>query len=201
MCMKSTITIGALLWSVMSAIPATGQQYDARRDGDIVQLEDRKNQIVVSVVTSVGNMAYEMKVKGHNVLRFPFRTVADFKARPVGMHGIPLMAPWANRLDEQAFHANGRRYTFDMQLGNVTGAIPIHGFMSRTDRWQVIEVEHDDRAAWSTSRLEAYKQPSWMRQWPFAHTIEMTYRLQDGVLEVLTKVTNHAVEPMPLSLG
>jgi aldose 1-epimerase len=40
-----------------------------------------------------------------------------------------------------------------------------------------------------------------MKQWPFAHTIDMTYRLQDGVLEVLTKVTNHAIEPMPVSLG
>jgi len=47
MCMKSTITIGALLWGVVSAIPATGQQYDARRDGDIVHLEDRTKQIVV----------------------------------------------------------------------------------------------------------------------------------------------------------
>jgi galactose mutarotase-like enzyme len=36
-----------------------------------------------------------------------------------------------------------------------------------------------------------------MKQWPFAHTIDVTYRLQDGTLEVLTKVTNHATEPMP----
>jgi aldose 1-epimerase len=40
-----------------------------------------------------------------------------------------------------------------------------------------------------------------MKQWPFAHTIDVSYRLQDGTLEVLTKVTNHAVEPMPVSLG
>ena len=40
-----------------------------------------------------------------------------------------------------------------------------------------------------------------MKQWPFAHTIDVTYRLQDGTLEVLTKVTNHATEPMPVSLG
>ena len=40
-----------------------------------------------------------------------------------------------------------------------------------------------------------------MRQWPFAHTIEMTYRLEGGVLEVRTTVTNHAVEPMPVALG
>lgn len=187
--------------SCAAAVPARAQQYDARRNGDIVRLEDTRTQTVVSIITSVGNMAYEMRVKGHNVLRFPFASIDDFRAKPTGLHGIPLLAPWANRLDEQAFYANGRRYAFDMELGNVSGAIPIHGFMSRTDRWQVVEVKHDGKAAWATSRLETHRQPSWMKQWPFAHTIDMTYRLQDGVLEVLTKVTNHAIEPMPVSLG
>ena len=62
--------------------------------------------------------------------------------------------------------------------------------MSRTDQWQVIDVKADGKAAWVTSRLDTSKQPDWMKQWPFAHTIDMTYRLQDGTLEVLTKVTN-----------
>jgi len=175
--------------------------YDARHTGDVVRLEDRKHQVVVSILTSVGNMAYEMTVNGQNILRFPFATVDEFKTRPMGMHGIPLMAPWANRLDEQAFYANGKRYPFDMELGNVRGAIPMHGFMSQTDRWKVVEVRQDGKAAWVTSRLEAFRQPSWMKQWPFAHTIEMTYRLADGELEVRTAITNHSSEPMPVSIG
>jgi aldose 1-epimerase len=146
-------------------------------------------------------MAYEMKVKGHNVLRFPFKSIDEFSAKPTGLHGIPLLAPWANRLDEQAFYANGKRYPFDMKLGNVNGAIPIHGFMSRTDQWQVLDVKSDGKAAWVTSRLDTSKQADWMKQWPFAHTIDVTYRLQDGTLEVLTKITNNAAEPMPVSIG
>jgi aldose 1-epimerase len=195
------LVTGILLWGVVMAAPAMAQRYDARRNGDIVQLEDKASQTVVSIITSVGNMAYEMSVKGHNVLRFPFASIADYKSKPPSRHGIPLLAPWGNRLDEQAFYANGKRYAFDMTLGNITGAIPIHGFMSLTDQWQVVELKHDGKAAWLTSRLDAYKQPSWMRQWPFAHTIEMTYRLQGGVLEVNTKVINHSIEPMPVALG
>lgn len=98
--------------------------HESRRTGDIVRLEDRAHQVVVSILASVGNMAYEMNVKGHDILRFPFASVEAFTARPAGLHGIPLLAPWANRLDEQAFHANGTRYPFDMQLGNVNGATP-----------------------------------------------------------------------------
>jgi aldose 1-epimerase len=200
MTMKCLFSLGVVLASVAAAIPAEAQ-YAAKRNGDIVQLEDQKNQTVVSIITSVGMMAYEMKVKGQNVLRFPVASIDEFRAKPAGLHGIPLLAPWANRLDEQAFYANGKRYPFDMELGNVSGAIPIHGFMTRTDQWQVLEAKSDGKAAWVTSRLDAYKQPMWMKQWPFAHTIDVTYRLQDGTLEVLTKVTNHAIEPMPVSLG
>ena len=198
--MQRAVTLAVMLVALVAAIPAEAQQYAARRNGDIVQLEDQKNQIVVSIITSVGMIAYDMKVKGQAVLRGP-ASIDEFRAKPAGLPGIPLLAPWANRLDEQAFYANGKRYPFDMELGNVNGAIPIHGFMTRTDQWQVVEAKADGKAAWVSARLDAYKQPAWMKQWPFAHTMDVTYRLQDGTLEVLTKVTNHATEPMPVSLG
>lgn len=66
-----------------------------------------------------------MKVRGQEILRWPYASLEDFKARPA-MSGIPFVGPWANRLDEQAFYANGKKYVFDMALGNVRGAIPIH---------------------------------------------------------------------------
>src|SRR5580765_1151261 len=176
MMLKRSFAAAAFLTTMAVSMPAHAQQYSARRNGDIVTLEDTKNQTVVSIITSVGNMAYEMKVKGQNVLRFPFASIDEFKAKPNGLHGIPLLAPWANRLDEQAFYANGKRYAFDMQLGNVTGAIPIHGFLQRTDQWQVVEVKQDANAAWVTSRLDFYKQPMWMKHFPFVDAIEMTYR-------------------------
>jgi aldose 1-epimerase len=197
--MKRVLTLVVVLASVVAAVPAEAQ-YAATRDGDIVQLEDQKNQIVVSIITSVGMIAYDMKVKGQAVLRGP-ASIDEFRAKPAGLPGIPLLAPWANRLDEQAFYANGKRYAFDMELGNVNGAIPIHGFMTRTDQWQVAEMKADGKAAWVSARLDTSKQAAWMKQWPFAHTIDVTYRLQDGTLEVLTKVTNNAAEPMPVSLG
>ena len=64
-----------------------------------------------------------------------------------------------------------------------------------------MEVKADAGSAWATSRLDFYKQPQWMKQWPFAHTIEITHRLRDGVLEVETRITNLSTEPMPLAVG
>src|SRR5688572_1769485 len=121
------------------ASSSTAQQYTARQNGDVVELQDTKNQTTVSIVPSVGNIAFAMKVKGHDILRWPFASVEEFKAKPA-MQGIPFMGPWANRLDEQAFYANGRRYALDMDLGNIRGgAIPIHGFLTTNDQWKVVE--------------------------------------------------------------
>jgi aldose 1-epimerase len=180
--------------------PRAAIGYSAQQIGDIVQLHDPTAQTVVSIVPSVGNVAFEMKVKGHNVLRWPYASVEEFRARPA-LSGIPFLGPWANRLDEQAFYANGRKYAFDLSLGNIRGTIPIHGFLSATDAWRVIAVTADDQSARVTSRLEFFRNPLWMKQWPFAHAIEMTHTLQGGVLEVRTAITNMSSDPMPVAIG
>jgi aldose 1-epimerase len=175
-------------------------QYSVEREGQVVRLRDAAAQTSVTIVPAAGNQAIEMMVKGQNVFRFPAASLEEFLKRP-GMAGIPFLGPWANRLDEQAFYANGKKYTFNMGLGNVRGNIPIHGFLTSTSEWKVIEARADDKAAWVPSRLEFWRQPSWMAQWPFAHTIEMTYRLQGGVLEVRTRIENLSSEPMPVAIG
>ena len=157
-------------------------RYSAKQTGDVVQLRDAQTDTTVSVMTTVSN-AYEMVVKGQNVIRIPFATVDDFRARP-GLNGIPLLAPFANRLDETAFYANGKKYNLDMELGNVRGPIPIHGYLSNAKDWKMVEAKADGKAAWVTNRLDFYRNPQWMQQFPFAHTLEMMYRLADGILEV-----------------
>jgi aldose 1-epimerase len=185
----------------LSSSAGAGAQapYSAERTGDVVQLQDTKAGIVVPVITTMSN-AYEMVVKSQQVIRKTFAEVADFRARP-GLNGVPLLAPFANRLDEQAFYANGKKYSFDMGLGNVRGTIPIHGFLAGAKDWRLVEAKADARAAWVTNTLDFYRNPQWMKQFPFAHTITMTFRLQDGALEVRTRIDNLSIEPMPVAIG
>jgi galactose mutarotase-like enzyme len=89
------------LSSLASGVPAFAQQYVARQTNDVVRLEDTTNQTVVSLIPSVGNIAYAFTVKGHNVLRWPYASVEDFKAKP-GLSALPFLGPWMGRLDEQA---------------------------------------------------------------------------------------------------
>src|SRR2546430_5646044 len=133
---------------VMSLALAAAR-YSVASAPERVELRDSTTGTVVAINPSVGNIAFSMTVKGHEILWWT----------PGQMSGIPFLGPWANRLDEQAFWANGKRYPFDMSLGNVRGAIPIHGFLSTTDRWRVIEAKADQNSAWLTSRLEFFKEP------------------------------------------
>jgi len=198
--MKLARHVCLIVVALAAAAPARAQRYSAVQQGEVVTLADRTADTVVTIVPSVGNIAVEMKIKGHNVLRYPQGSLEEFKARP-GATGIPFMGPWANRLDEQAFYANGRRHAFDMGLGNVRGEVPLHGFVTTTNLWRVTSVTATAGNASVTSRLEFYRQPAWMRQWPYAHAIDMTYRLADGMLEVATAITNLSDEPMPVAIG
>jgi len=179
------------------------ESYSATVDSDVVRLEDRDAAIRLTIVPRAGNMATSMTVRGQEILYCPFPSTAALLAEPK-MCGIPFLGPFANRLDERAFYANGRRYALDPDLGNLrelAPGIPIHGFLTTTPHWLLVETGADASSAWATSRLDFFRRPEWIKQFPFAHTIAMTYRLTDGVLEVTTTIVNLSADPMPVSIG
>jgi len=116
------------------------------------------------------------------------------------LDGIPLVAPWANRIDGLEYFANGRKYVLNPALENLridANGLPIHGLLLFTDAWKL--VRQDARSV--TSRIEFWRRPEWMAQFPFAHAIEITHRIRDGALEIETAVENFSDEPMPLCVG
>jgi aldose 1-epimerase len=185
-------------------LTAYAKNYTAEQTSDhgvsIVRLKDAAHGVQVSVAPSIGNRVYEMKVHGKDILYSPFANAAEFQQRP-RQGGLPFLAPWADILNDQGFWANGKHYSFNMTLGNVSGERPIHGLLIISPHWQVTEVGADSKSAHVTSRLQFWKYPDMMAQWPFAHEYEITYKPANGVLEVKTTVTNLSTEPMPLVLG
>ena len=201
--MKFAVPVFAsFLWTISVAMAAPNYTAQETQDHGIavVRLADAAKGVEVGIVPSVGNVAYEMNVHGQNILYFPYADVAEFQQKP-GLAGIPFLAPWGNRLDQQAFWANGKKYAFDMSLGNVHGAIPIHGLLNASRYWHVTEVKADAHSARVTSKLEFWKYAELMKQWPFAHDYEMTYSLADGELQVSITVNNLGSEPMPLAIA
>ena len=195
--------------ALLAALPLMTEaaNYTAQRvtvDGiEVVRLTDASHKAQVSIAPTLGNNAYEFLVNGKNAMWFPVSNLAEFKAKPT-FSGNPFLAPWANRLDHDGFYANGKHYTLNPHLNNYRrdGAKqPIHGLLSYASEWKVTNVSADAKGAEVTSRLEFWRYPDFMAQFPFAHTIDMTYRLREGVLEVETSIENHSAETMPVSVA
>jgi len=181
--------------------------YTAQRvtvDGiEVIRLGDEFHKAQVSIAPSLGDNAYEFLVNGKNIMWFPQSSLAEYKAKPT-FSGNPILAPWANRLDHDGFFANGKHYTLNPLLNNFRrdGAKqPIHGLITYAPEWKVAKMTADAKGAEVTCRLEFWRYPDYMAQFPFAHTLQVTHRLRDGVLEVETEIENHATESMPVSIG
>ena len=65
----------------------------------------------------------------------------------------------------------------------------------------MIALKADEHGAEATAQLEFWRHPDWMAQFPFAHTLTMTHRLRDGVLEIETRIENLSDDSMPVSVG
>ncbi len=159
-----------------------------------VRIKDPQRDMEAVIDVSFGNNASSFTVHGKNLFwtpeGWPKRTLA----------GNPLLAPWANRLDQDAFYANGKKYTLNPGLNNFgrdENGHPIHGLLAFSPYWEVVSRKDNE----VTSRLEFWRYPDLMAQFPFAHTMEMTYRLTGGALEIRTRVENLGKEPMPLAIG
>jgi len=196
-----------LAWVLLIPVMSEAANYSARKssaDGiEIVQLTDRDHATEVSIVPSIGNIAYAMTVHGKNVLWSPFKSLTEMRSKPA-LCGVPFLAPWANRLDQDALYANGKKYLLNPELGNIRrdgNQKPIHGLLLFSPYWKVTKLEADGKSARVTSRLEFWRYPELMAQFPFAHSIEMTHTLAGGTLEVETVVENQGSETMPVGVG
>ena len=197
----------SLAWALLLPTVSEAANYIATKavaDGfEIVRLADAAHATEVLIVPSIGNIAYAMTVRGKNILWFPFKSLPEMKSKPV-LCGVPFLEPWANRLDQDAFYANGKKYLLNPGLANIRrdpNNRPIHGLLMFSPYWKVTKIESDDHSARVTSRLEFWRYPDLMAQFPFAHSVEMTYRLAGGALEVETLLENQSSDPMPVGIG
>ena len=181
------IFVGLLFVGQLRAANYTAEKISAE-GGEAVRLGDAAKGVVVSISPGAGNKIYALSVHGKEIL---------------ASGGIPFLAPWANRLDQDAFWANGKKYILNPGLNAVrydNNHLPIHGLLDKAV-WTVTGLKANKDHAEVTAELQFWRHPDWMAQFPFAHKITMTHRLHEGVLEVETKIDNLSDDAMPISVG
>jgi aldose 1-epimerase len=164
-------------------------------------LLDSKLHMDVGIAPDIGNLAYQFKVKGKDVL-IPVESFKDYLDKHTFGWGSPFLAPWANRIDREYYYFEGMKYLLNDSLGNIIRddfKQSLHGLLVFEARWKVVKTGSSNlEGAFLVSRLEFYKYPDLMAQFPFAQVYEMTYRLKEGKLECATRVSNVGNSDLPV---
>jgi len=113
--------------------------------------------------------------------------------------GVPLLYPWANRLDGLHYRAGGRDVVLDVHsplLHFDANGLPIHGVPWSLLAWETVELRRDylaGRFDWGRDELSAV--------FPFPHRLDMSATLRPDALTLEMVVTAGVEGPVPVSFG
>jgi aldose 1-epimerase len=113
--------------------------------------------------------------------------------------GIPLLYPWANRLDGSRYCAAGREVRLDPSspMLHFDGrGLPMHGVPWSRLAWELIGSQRDRL----TARLE-WSRKDLLDIFPFPHRIELTATLSVEALTLETTLIAGSEGPVPVSFG
>jgi aldose 1-epimerase len=104
--------------------------------------------------------------------------------------GIPLLYPWANRLDAFEYSAAGKTVTLPHDLPVDPNGLPIHGAVPGQMRWD---------ASTAGSTLSARLEWTLLELFPYEHEGALEISVGPGELSITTSV--RATDPTPVSFG
>jgi galactose mutarotase-like enzyme len=118
----------------------------------------------------------------------------DYRERGAAF-GIPLLAPWANRLDAPELDGPDGPVTLDPAQVKVDGAgLPKDGLLAGVP-WRVVEQAPERLVA------EHDLTPSQERWFPFPHRLRVAVSLTGDALAVATTIEATGSVPVPVSFG
>ena len=115
--------------------------------------------------------------------------------------GLPLLAPWANRLSERAYSCGGERVDLDgLDLYTDPNGLPIHGTMSARERWDVTAASTTGETASLHTSFD-YSRRDLLAPFPFPHRMEVAVEIDDRSLRVTTTIRATGDRAVPVSFG
>jgi aldose 1-epimerase len=146
-------------------------------------------------VPELGMVGVSLRHAGHELLALP-GGLDGYRAGNVT--GLPLLAPWANRLGASRYEVEDVVVDLaDLPLHTDGHGLPIHGTMSARPGWDVIATAPRRLAA----RFEFGAQPDLLASFPFPHQLRIDVAVDASTLTVDTTVVPTSDRPVPLAFG
>ncbi|MFL6104543.1 MAG: aldose 1-epimerase [Actinomycetes bacterium] len=155
-------------------------------------------RLEASFLPGLGLLGTSLRHRGEELLALP-GGVEGYRDGHVT--GLPLLAPWANRLPGWRYRAAGVEVSLEgLDLPTDPAGLPIHGTLTAHRGWRLERLAADaDRAV-----LEAgldYDWPELLAAFPFPHRLTVTFALQGASLAVTTTLAATGDRPVPVAFG
>ena len=167
----------------------------------ICRLSSFANDLHATFAPDTAMLGVSLRHRGDELLALP--QDLDTYARTGAATGIPLLHPWANRLEGFDYEAAGRRV-------DLTGAADVLAVRRRrvadprrrrrAPRFRVLRAGASDDGAWLTAELDYGARPELLGAFPFPHRLAVAIELRSAVLRFRTTVVPVA-GPVPIAFG
>ena len=155
-------------------------------------------ELQATFVPEMNLLGASLRLGGEEFLALPGGIGAYRRVRTTG---LPLLAPWANRLSGRAYRADGVRVDLDgLDLYTDPNGLPIHGTMSARHPWEVRAVSTGSRVARLRAGFE-YAAGELLAAFPFPHRLETSIEVDGRSLSVATSIRPSGDRAVPIAFG
>jgi galactose mutarotase-like enzyme len=165
-----------------------------RRFQDTAAIELRSGALRATFVPDVGMTGVSLRLDRREYLALPGGVAA---VRAGHTTGLPLLAPWANRLASRRYRAAGVDVDLRRRkLHTDDNGLPIHGLLVGWPEWEVTSTSarRDVARLTATTIVDA---PAF----PFPHLLEVTVEAHDDRLVVDTMLVPTGDRKVPVAFG
>jgi aldose 1-epimerase len=143
----------------------------------------------------LGMLGTSLRHRGEELLALP-GGLDGYRAGKVT--GLPLLAPWANRLGARRYEVDGVVVELDgLDLTSDERGLPIHGTMSAQPGWEVVGVSRQSL----TARFDFGARPDLLASFPFPHELRIEVTVEAATLGVATTLLPTGDRAVPVAFG
>jgi aldose 1-epimerase len=147
----------------------------------------------------LGLLGASLRHRGQELLALP-GGLAGYRGGHVT--GLPILAPWANRLPGWRYRAAGVEVDLDgLDLPTDPGGLPIHGTLTAARGWRLERLAAEAGAAVLRAGLDYGADPRRLAAFPFPHRLAVDAAVAEGALAVTTTLEATGERPVPVAFG
>ena len=156
-------------------------------------------ELEASFLPRLGLLGASLRHRGEELLALP-GGVAGYRGGHVT--GLPLLAPWANRLPGRRYRAAGTEVALEgLELPTDPGGLPIHGTLTAHPGWRLERLAAEPDRAVLESSFDYGAFPELLAAFPFPHRLTVTASLGPDGLAVATTLAASGDRPVPVAFG